>query len=298
MSAATREGPPPSNRGANWTTDDLVWDWYQATLSAPGDVSSLMRALAAALRLPSEWVSGKGLYGYSAGYRLAGTEQGSVQVFLRPDDVHVQASSSAAVPVAEYLRRVWPEHRVSRADVALDTAEPGSFDRLWRHVHGLARNGSTGGGRKVSTSTAGDWIDGEQGRTLYAGGASSRARVVVYEKGREQIGKDPNCGADPNWTRVEWRLRPDTPEGKAWLGKATPAEAVGYTPFTATVAASLLAVDMTSMASVRRFASQDPAYWMARQYRRVLLGWLELDPDDMRDEIVALIDQTAPVAVT
>jgi len=293
---STSSGPPSSNRGANWSTDDLHWDWYQATLSAPGDVSSLLRALSGALGLAPEWVPGKGLYGYTVGYRLEGVPAGSVQVFVRPDDVHVQASSSAAIPVAAYLRATWPDHRVSRADVALDTDDAGSFDRLWRQVHGLARNGAEGGGRKVSTSTAGDWIDGEKGRTLYAGGVSSRARVVVYEKGLEQLGKDPACGASRDWTRVEWRLRPDTPEGKTWLGKATPAEAVGFTPFTAAVASALLAVGMSAPDAVRRFASQDPLYWMVRQYRRSVLDLLDLDPLDAMlrlADLVQLVDETA-----
>lgn len=297
MSAPTLDldaRPPVSNRGANWTTSDLHFDWYQATLPGSDDPFSLMRALADALGLPSTWLPGKGLYGYSAGYRIAGLEGGSVQVFVRPDDLHVQATSTAAIPVAAYLRASRPEHRVSRVDVALDTDAVGSFDRLWRHVHALARNGSEGGGRKVSTSTAGDWIDAEKGRTLYAGGTSSRARVVVYEKGREQTEKDPNCGADPNWTRVEFRLRPDTPEAKAWAARATPAECIGYTPFTAAVASSLLAVEMSAAESVRRFASQDPLYWMVRQYKRSVLELLALDPADAMARLSELVDLASP----
>lgn len=294
MRAATLDSatiyPPVSNRGGNWTTTDLKWDWYQATMRVPGDLSSLLRALAASLGVVSDWMPGKGLYGYAAGYRLAGVEQGSVQVFVRPDDVHVQATSTASIAVAEYLRRTWPEHTVSRADVALDTDAPGSFDRLWRQVHGLAREGSSGGGRKISTTTAGDWIDGEKGRTLYAGGKSSPARVVVYEKGHEQMEKDPNCAADLNWTRVEWRLRPDTPARKAWLGKASPAEALALTAFAAACASSLLAVEMTAVTAVPKFASQDPMFWMVAQYNAPVRALLAMDPLEAMQVLAGLVE--------
>jgi len=278
-STAPAASPPLSNRGGNFPPDVLAWDWYQATLTTLADPFVLLRGVSDAVA-GAGWTVGPGLYGYPVGYKVTGLDVGSVQVFVRDQDVHVQASSSTAIPVAEYLRRVHPEHSVSRADVALDVDAPGAFDRLWRHVHELARGGASGGGRKVKTSTAGDWIDGLDGRTLYAGGTSSPVRVVVYEKGREQMGKDANCGASLDWTRVEWRLRPDTPAGKAWLGKASPAEAVGMTPFGARVATSLLSVDVVAPDSVRRFASQDPLYWMVRQYQAPLLDLLALDPVD------------------
>lgn len=293
MTAPTLDRPPVSNRGGNYPPELLSWDWYQATIDTPELASLLLNGLARSLGL-SKWTLCPALYGYSLGYVLDGVETGSVRVFVRERDVHVQATSRTAGAVAEYLRSAWPEHRVSRADVALDVDAPGCFDRLWRHVHDLARSGAAGGGRKVKTSTAGDWLDGVDGRTLYTGGTSSPLRVVVYEKGCEQLAKDPNCGASRDWTRVEWRLRPDTPAGKAWLGKATPAEALGMTPFGASVASSLLAADVVPVDSVRRFASQDPAYWMARQYRRVLLDLLALDPDDVHARLVQLVEQAAP----
>lgn len=289
----TEPRPPLSNRGGNYPPDVLAWDWYQATLAAPVAVPWLLRDLARAVG-GSEWTPCPALYGYSVGYRLGGVETGSVQVFERERDVHVQATSRVAVPVAEYLRRVWPDHRVSRADVALDVDAPGAFERLWRHVHDQARSGAASGGRKVKTSTAGDWLDGLDGRTLYTGGTSSPLRVVVYEKGCEQLGKDPGCGASRDWTRVEWRIRPDTPAGKAWLAKASPAEATGMTPFGAAVASSLLTAEVVPVDSIRRFASQDPGYWMVRQYRRVVAELLALDPVEAMSRLAALYEQAEP----
>jgi hypothetical protein len=274
---ATRLGPPLSNRGANSATPSLHWDWYGATLPGRYDALSLLTGLSDALGV-GPWEACPPQYGYSVGYRLSGVAAGSVQAFFRESDVHVQATSAAAIDVAEYLRRQYPSHRVSRADVALDFDAAGSFDRLYALVHDLAR--SPREGRRVTTSTAGDWLDREGGRTFYAGGTSSRCRVVVYEKGHEQRAKDPVCGASLDWTRVEWRLRPDTPEGKIWLATAMPLQAIGLTPFGALVASAVLETEVPAADAVRRYASQNPGYWMCSQYGTVVDALLTLDPVD------------------
>lgn len=288
---ATLDRPPVCNTGAS----DLTWDWYQATIKGlPGSVTcenTLMLRLAAVIAPGSHWKPVPGLYGYSSGRELLDVEVGSVRVFWGGADVHVQATSAVAEPVVQVLRAEWPDHTVSRADVAWDVKSPGSFDRLYRRVHALARSNPRA---PVSTSTAGDWIDRETGRTFYAGGTSSRLRVVVYEKGYEQRAKDPGCGADLDWTRVEWRLRP-TSDQKAWLSRASKTEALGLSAFGAAVADDVLGSEVVPVGNLLRFASQDPAYWMARQYRRVVLSLLELDPDDIRDRLAQLVEQTAPV---
>ena len=291
----TRVRPPLCNTGANY----LHWDWYQATVPGGSDAltraNAVMGVLGAGLRGDNvgcqPWKVCAGLHGYSRGAELEGVERGSVKVFYGlTGDVHVQGTSKAAQVVADLLRQWWPDHRVSRADVALDVDQVGSFERLWRLVHRLAREGADGGGRKISTSTAGDWIDAEAGRTFYAGGRTSRLLVRVYEKGHEQRGKDPDCGASLDWTRVEWQLRP-TSDQKGWLAKASPVEALGLSPFGALVAREVLVEDVVAAGSVLRFASQDPLYWMVRQYRRAVVGLVQLDPDDLRAQLVEMLDR-------
>ena len=286
MTAPTLDRPPVCNTGAS----EITWDWYQATLRSLTSADAVMMALGTAVAPGSHWKPVPGLYGYSLGRELLGVAVGSVRVFYGGEDVHVQATSAAAEPVVQVLRSLWPDHIVSRADVAWDVIAPGSFDRLYRRVHHLARTNPRG---KVSTSQAGDWLDREQGRTFYAGGTSSRLRVVVYEKGHEQIAKDPNCGASRDWTRVEWRLRP-TSDQKGWLARASKVEALGLSAFGAAVADDVIGSEVVPVGNMLRFASQDPGYWMARQYRRVLLDLLELDPDDIRDRLVQLVEQAGP----
>lgn len=297
---ATALRPPPCNTGANPLFGSLTWDWYQATIQGSGDAATcantVMRALGMASPTAGRWKATRGLYGYSQGAALEGLEVGSVIVLWGVNvGVHVQATGAAAGFVVGYLREWWPEHLVSRADVAYDVDAPGSFERLYKRVHELARSGSASGGRKIGTETAGDWLDQESGRTFYAGGRTSRLRVRVYEKGHEQRAKDENCGASLDWTRVEWQLRPSSGQ-KEWLATASPLDALGLTPFGAEVAAAIIGHDVESSGAVLRFASQDPAYWMAKQYRRVLLELLELDADDLRDRLVQLVDQSAPTS--
>jgi hypothetical protein len=297
---ATAIGPPPCNTGANKLEnlsirDDtgLRWDWYQATLKGSSDVltsvNAITRALGETLLGGGRWVTCKGLYGYSQGVELKGVLVGSVRVFWSAKDVHVQATGEAAELVVDDLRRVWPQHLVSRADVAYDVVEPGSFERLYGRVYAIARTVRQGG--KVSTSTVGDWLDAEDGRTFYAGGVSSRVRVRVYEKGHEQLAKDPGSKAPMDWTRTEWQLRPSTGQ-KAWMAQASKIEALGLSPFGADVAEDLLGVEVVPVGNTLRFASQDPAYWMVRQYREVVLELLGLDPEDIRTRLVDLVEQT------
>ena len=289
---ATTDAPPLCNTGAS----DLTWDWYQATIKGSSDAltsaNGVRSVLATVVGPGGQWAPTKALFGYPFGQELQGVPVGTVKVFYGAGDVHVQATSAAAEPVADLLRKWWPEHTVSRADVAFDTISAGSFDRLYQRVHHLARTNPRG---KVSTSTAGDWIDRETGRTFYAGGTSSRLRVRVYEKGHEQRAKDPNCGADLDWTRVEWQLRP-TSDQKAWLARASKVEALGLSAFGAAVADEVLGADVLAVGNLLRFASQDPAYWMVRQYRRVVLELLALDPQDAHDRLVQLVEQAEPIS--
>jgi hypothetical protein len=287
----TRLQPPSCNTGAS----ELTWDWYEVTIKGSSDAltraNGVMSVLGSVVGPGSRWKAIRALHGYQAGQELLGVEVGALMVFYGAGDVHVRASGAIAEPVCDLLRKWWPDHIVSRADVAYDVVSAGSFERLYKRVHHLARNNPRA---KVSTSTVGDWLDGELGRTFYAGGNSSRLRIRIYEKGHEQRAKDPLCDADLNWTRVEWQLRP-TSDQKSWLGRASKVEALGLSAFGAAVAGDVLGSDVVAVGGLLRFASQDPGYWMARQYRRVLLDLLELDAEDIRDRIAQLVEQADPI---
>lgn len=269
--------PPVCNTGASGLEGLLRWDWYQATITGVQAAGIVLDGLASLAPDGSTWEPTRALYGYKFGWQLPNFPQGSLTVFAGGQDVHVQASGAVAELVAPVVRQLWPAHTVSRADVAYDVVEAGGFERLYRRVDGLAQSNPRG---RVGTTVAGDWLHGEGGRTLYAGGTSSRLRVVVYEKGHEQLNRDPACGASKDWVRVEWRLRPSSDQ-KQWLATASKLEALGLSAFGARVAAELIGSDVVPVGNLLRFASEDPAYWMARQYRRVLVELLELEPVEL-----------------
>lgn len=294
MSTKTKVSPPLSNRGANSLSDLISWDWYQATISDLPGPFEVMRVLSS-LVPGSRWKAIKPLHNWSHAQELVGVEVGGIKVLYGGrDDVHVQATSSIAELAVPLIRANWPLHTASRADVAYDVDEPGAFERLYKQVHKIARDGSSSGGRKVSTSQSGDWFDQVNGRTFYAGGAKSRMRVTVYEKGHEQLSKDSNCGASLDWTRVEWRVRPQNSKEKLWLSVASKEQALGFTPFGGAVADDVLDLAVASVSRVLRFASQDPAYWMAKQYAGPLRDLLVFDDGDLRDRITQLLNQASP----
>lgn len=289
MTTATRSAPPSCNTGASEVDSWLSWDWYSATLKGVTSVNAILAALLEVAAPGGHWKSVPALHGYALGWRLEGVEVGSVTVFQRDEEVHVQATSAVAEVVVDLLRARWPEHSVSRADVAWDVDSPGSFDRLYRRVLDLARTNPRG---RVSTSQAGDWIDRRDGRTFYAGGVKSRMRIRVYEKGHEQLGKDPACGASLDWTRVEWSLRPASKE-KAWLARASKHEALGLSRFGAAVADGLLGSEVETVVPVLRFASQDPMYWMVRQFKRPVRELLAMDPLDAMRLLADTLDRVS-----
>lgn len=111
-------------------------------------------------------------------------------------------ASGAETPRAtEFIRRVYPSHRVARADVAIDTIEEGGFDRLVGIIDPIARKAG------VSVTMVGDPSETRTtGRTMYFGSWSSDVRLYVYEKDKEQEAK--GLPFHPGHVRVELRTRP------------------------------------------------------------------------------------------
>lgn len=262
----------------------LGFDWYQATLTGVRNVDEVAARLvhgSGSLTLRT----GHGGYNRPKSLRGELASGGSIAVYFGDDlDVHVVGTSSASPHVAAVLREHFPVHTVSRVDVALDFDQPGAFDRLWRTVHGLATGRE---GRRVGTSTAGDWIDGIDGRTLYAGGPKSRLRIRVYEKGHEQRAKHPDQSFSLDWARVEWAVRPDS-RSKLAAATATVEELAAWTPFGAAALSSVYGLQMDAH-QLARVPSTDPEYWLARQYAATLVSWLSLDDGDLRNRMVTAL---------
>lgn len=255
----------------------LDFDWYQGTLSgvqSPDDVVSLLLRGIGAFKL-SESPGG-----FNRPYSVRGSAPGggSLGVYFGNGlDVHVVASSWLAAHACRVLRREFPTHRVSRADVAYDVDEPGAFDRLYKAAHALARAPRRGGrGGVLATSTVGDWLDGENGRTLYIGAPSSALRIRIYEKGHEQRAKHPDQKFSPDWVRVEWQIRPNS-AGKSRAATASAAELAAWTRFGADMLDLVAQLEFDPTAPAR-IPSTDPLFWMVRQYGVHLRELVAVDP--------------------
>lgn len=268
----------------------LDFDWYQATLLGVDDPHAVAARL---LTGSGALVLKPGAGGYNRPHSLRGKSAhgGSLALYFGDGlDVHVVGTSSFAPHTAAVLREHYPAHTVSRADVALDFDAPGVFDLLWRTVHGLAAGRV---GRPVGTSLAGDWLDGANGRTLYAGGPTSRLRVRVYEKGHEQRSKHPDREFSLNWARVEWSVRPSSKQKRA-AASAPVEELAAWTAFGAAVLREIYGLDLEPRAP-QRVASTEPLYWLVRQYGAHLRAMVALEPDLTIAQLLARVETTSTV---
>jgi phage replication initiation protein len=88
-----------------------------------------------------------------------------------------------------------PEARLTRVDIAVDLLQGQHTvdDAVKWHEQGLFNVG----GRNPSTRTDGDWLQQQEGRTLYIGKAKNGKGLRCYEKGK-QLGD-----LDSKWVRFE-----------------------------------------------------------------------------------------------
>jgi len=139
---------------------------------------------------------------------------------------HAVVSGEEAQAAAELLRAELPDHSVSRADVCIDYADPGAYDRLQAIVVEVARE------KRVKVSTAGDHLVTMRGRTCYLGATSSHTRLRLYDKAEElraQFAQNPVKLAQvpDELARLECQVRPQTPQGKRAAAEVDPMTLMG-----------------------------------------------------------------------
>ena len=164
------------------------------------------------------------------------------------------------VPV---VRRLWPAHRVARADAAYDFAL--QFAELDRKALTFALD--QGITWRLVTDSAG-------GATRYLGATSSEVMLRVYDKRAEVLSRTPELvdGVPDLWTRVEVQVRPGKSDQKWRLGVATPEEAFGFSRWSALFAAMHLDLEpITEATHVRRPDDVTRHFWyLGSQYAPAL----------------------------
>lgn len=243
----------------------MKFDWYTASIDQrPQEV---VDGLLSKLRFASV-EDGRPRYGYRHAHRIRSglTEHCNVMYGGKAvgDAVLVDTSGKDAAEVSGVVRELFPDHRVTRADVAGDYIASNAFDLLTGIGKGVADE------YRLKVGMAGDWYRGKEGRTLYVGSPKSDVFVRIYEKGIQ-------LGGDPNWVRLEAKVCPDGPS-RALASKMRPEEFFGFRGWTCEVLKRLGYEDVERIKAGTQWRQPDHhrAYKaMLKQYGATLRHLLE-----------------------
>ncbi len=201
----------------------LEFDWYQASIPDL-DESELLAELKGHYEL-SDIKKGRALYGYKEAVDLVRGEHKICSVMWglsASPDPHITFTSSDAIEGSEFIRKRWPNHKVSRVDTALDWEWPSAWDELSTIALDVANQFG------VSVQHVGDFTRGEKGRTLYFGSKSSNVFICLYEKGKQPAYASLGY---TDWVRLEVRVRPSS-KSKGQCAAITPPEVFGCAKWT------------------------------------------------------------------
>jgi hypothetical protein len=210
------------------------FDWYEVTMD---DVDDGRVARALALALGARITQGKGRNGYAVCEVIQRGEDVLAQVYghsARAGEVHIQTSSEACDEVVPVIRRLWPNHRVSRADVAVDFAA--DFEDL--DARAVAFVEDRGVSHRVMKNSDG-------GATRYLGALSSENTVRVYKKTEQLRAQHPERAAmiPDGIVRVEGVFRPGKRGVKELAARMEPDDFWGFGKWTMAFAVEMLGVD-------------------------------------------------------
>lgn len=234
------------------------FDWYSATFEDLDD-GRVPGAFAAALGGSLEVTRGK--MGYAVCTTVERDDTVLARVFsgsARPGEVHVSISGEACDQVVPFVRRLWPEHRVSRVDSAMDFCA--DFDALDARALSFARE------RGLSHRL---FTDSEGGATRYLGAASSEVMVRVYKKSEELRKKHPQQAATvpDGIVRAELVARPGS-KIKGLVASMSADAVWGLGEWSRDFASTFLDIDAERVPTHFRQASDwsRALHWLGHQY--------------------------------
>lgn len=227
----TPKTTPPPEFSPFSILKNAFFDWYQCALSI--DPETVVAVAESYFREECELVVAKRMVTPQRPYKSA------VELFTVSESheisfctVHYggvnekcmfRCTSDRAEKGAEFVRKYFPEHTVSRLDVAMDFCEgPELFGVLADWLVEFASSCNP----KMKIDYRGDWSTASKGRTLYIGSRQSAVFIRLYEKGYQQLALG-NVSADPDWIRFEAEIKPEKREGKERLSTVTPEQAFG-----------------------------------------------------------------------
>ena len=229
---------PLPNTGAKF-------DWYQATI--PADVKEITAAIMSTKILDTIEDPESGGSGYKQrrhfSSKISRENLGTVMLFHDgPQDPSLRISGPITTDLADVVRDHFPQHRVSRADVAYDFSEEGGFERTCNVLGVAATDARVKSGHAIMPR------EPEKGSTFYLGSPQSEAMVRCYEKGKELLAKryvEPE-EFDPHHYRVEFQFRPQKRAKQLFAG-CSPEMMLGYSQWVSRVAGALLKLEIEPM---------------------------------------------------
>lgn len=234
------------------------FDWYSATFEHLDD-DRVPAALAVALGGTITWSRGR--LGYARCASIDAGDETLARVFTgsaRLGEVHVAVSGDACDRVVPLLRRLWPEHRVARADSAIDFRS--EFEVIDAAALAFAKD------RRLAFRLV---TDSEGGATRYLGSPSSEVTVRVYKKSEQLRKMHPERAREvpDGIVRVELQARPGT-RVKAAVATMTAEELWGLGAWTRDFAVEFLRVDAERVATHFRRPTDwsRSLHWLGEQY--------------------------------
>lgn len=241
------------------TSKGSRFDWYEITIDGVDD-GRVPSGLA--LALGARTARGKGRNGYATCIIIERKDDALAHVYggsARDGEVHVVVSSESCDEVVPLLRRMWPEHRVSRFDSSVDFKA--DFDAL--DARALAFATERGISHRLIT-------DSDGGATRYLGAPSSELRVRLYRKSEQLRALHPERAHEvpDGIVRFELQARPSKRDAKIQASGMSADDAWGLGRWTKDFAADFLEIDAPRTAThVRRPSDWARSlHWMKTQY--------------------------------
>lgn len=255
------------------------FDWYSATFE---DLDDGRIPAALALALGASVSRGTGKLGYAQCATIEHEDQTLARVYsgsARPGEVHIEISGDSCDRVVPLVRRMWPGHRVSRADSAMDFAA--DFAALDHRALAFAVE------NKLQYRLV---TDSEGGATRYIGSPKSNVSVRVYKKSEQmrKVFPDAADSVPDGIVRAEIQARPNS-KNKAVVAIMTPDALWGLGKWTQDFAATFLDIEAERVeAHFRRPSDWSRAlHWMGHQYGPVVRRRVEaVGIDQARSEVL------------
>lgn len=255
------------------------FDWYSATLE---NLDDLRVAQNLAISLRGVVTFRKGLHGYSRGWSIERGKEKLVNVFggsSREGEVHVQASSESCDEVVPLLRKLWPEHRVSRVDSAVDFF--GDFDQLRAYAKSFAKE------RGLAWNEV---TNSDGGATIYIGSRNSERFFRLYKKSEQLRALHPERASEipAGVLRAELELKPSKREAKERVAVMSAEDIWGLSKWTKDLAESLLSLapERTKLRFSQTSDWNRSLHYLGLQYAPMIAKRLQTHaPEDVFEEL-------------